>query len=310
MWCQWAFAKNPGVRQVGQMRGSDLSLRVALLVHGWHTTGLTILEAAEKTAEYPLVRSRLGKTGRGRRSTWGEGVTEMDETVRTIYYKFRQRRPKVDDLLEAWLWSYVYWCEWVISCDDRALDLVEQKYLERGEAENAPLFRSLAEAIRESALQEIRSPLEITEWFEHLERVYKARVRSAEEYLERIDERGCGLEGQGMSSPDQKPLVWGKIRPNQSDVAMAVVNLARLYHAYQKFPEAETCYRRAYSLYEAAVIPEILREAALPWIHSQIVNCQEGKLPDRNPVIVIPAQTSDSRPHLSRQRKPRQRTAQ
>ena len=82
-----------------RFRKTDFSLRVALLVHGWHKTGLSVLEAAEKVAEeYEFVRVRLGH--RGRRSTWSDGITEVDETVRTTYYKFVERYPEIDVLLE------------------------------------------------------------------------------------------------------------------------------------------------------------------------------------------------------------------
>jgi hypothetical protein len=105
-----------------RFRGSDFSLRVALLVHGWRKTGLPILEAAEKVAlEYEFVKRRLGK--RGRPSEWSQGATEKDETVRTTYYKFVKRYPEIDVLLEMWWWHYWNWYKWVISVDERGIDM-------------------------------------------------------------------------------------------------------------------------------------------------------------------------------------------
>lgn len=137
-------------KQVLGLRGSDCSLRVALLVQGWHKTGMPIITAAEKVAEEYgwFLGSRLGKGKRGRRSVLSGGSTEVDETVRTTYYKFSKRYPEIDVLLEIWFWNYVSWRNWVASVDEKGIELTVRDYKRKGEPENAKRFSCLADRIR------------------------------------------------------------------------------------------------------------------------------------------------------------------
>jgi hypothetical protein len=139
------------------MRGTDFSLRVTLLVQGWHKTGLTILDAATKTAEYPFVDARLGKSSRGRRSSWEDAEPAKDDTVRQFYYAFRRNHRNLDELLDAWYAAYLEWCAWVIAASERTLDHVVAKYERRGQTENAKEFRLFARRIRKNPLQQARN---------------------------------------------------------------------------------------------------------------------------------------------------------
>ena len=132
------------------LRGSDFSLRVALLVHGWHKVGMQVLTAAEKVAEdyKGFLCLHLGKGKRGKRCSWGKG-TELDETVRTIYYKFIGKCPEIDVLLEIWLWYYFHWLDWVVSVDEAGIELTVQKYIEQDQPESAKAFRKLATSARQ-----------------------------------------------------------------------------------------------------------------------------------------------------------------
>jgi hypothetical protein len=103
-WVSWTFSKNRKTPQ-HHVRRTDFSFRVALLVQGWHRAGLTVIRAAERTAEYPFVQKHLGK--RVKPTDFNDGVTEKDETVRQHYYKFIENNPRIDDLLELWFGSYL-----------------------------------------------------------------------------------------------------------------------------------------------------------------------------------------------------------
>jgi hypothetical protein len=131
-------------------RGSDFSLRVALQVRGWLKTGLGILAATEKVARKhePFLRCRLGYGRRGRRSTICAGVTEIDETVRTEYYKFIRRWPAIDVLLETWFWDYVHWFDWVAGVDERVIELTVRDYHRLGHPESARAFQAFADRVR------------------------------------------------------------------------------------------------------------------------------------------------------------------
>ena len=133
-----------------RFRGSDFSLRVALLVQGWHKTGLAVLLSAEKVAQdYEcFLKRHLGKSRRGKRSTMPVG-TEIDEVVRTIYYKFIKRNPEVDVLLEMWFSYYLHWCDWVISVDETGIELTVQEYISQDLPESAKAFRELATSARQ-----------------------------------------------------------------------------------------------------------------------------------------------------------------
>jgi hypothetical protein len=133
-----------------RFRGSDFSLRVALLVHGWHQTGLPVLLAAERVArdyDYFLKR-HLGKGRRGRHSSFAPG-TEIDEVVRTTYYKFVERYPEIDVLLELWFFNYLHWCDWVISVHESGIELTVQEYIRNSQLESAKSFRELATSARQ-----------------------------------------------------------------------------------------------------------------------------------------------------------------
>lgn len=124
-------------------------LKTLCLIHGWHQTGLTIIDAAEKVTEYKFVNDRLGK----RSGRWRE-LTDIGPTVRTTFYKFRKDHANFDQLFELWRGAYSHWCRWVTSATFRALRFVVKKYRELGQSENAKVFLLLARKVRpRSALQ-------------------------------------------------------------------------------------------------------------------------------------------------------------
>jgi hypothetical protein len=177
MFIAWPKIRGPkidGQTQRRNARVSDFTLRVALLVHVWHKTGLSIQGAVEKVChDYKsFLMERLGKGKRGKRSKIAPGV-EIDEVVRTMYYTFIKRvrragkdsgvqkvRPSskegnqdkyMDVLLEVWLEYYQTWCDWVISADESAIDVTEQEYISLGKRESATVFRELVRSIRANA---------------------------------------------------------------------------------------------------------------------------------------------------------------
>jgi hypothetical protein len=132
-----------------RMRASDFSLRVALMVHSYHITGKPILYAAEAVAKYDFVKGRLGRGRRGKRSTFGPG-TEVDETVRTTYYKFRSRYSKaeLDGLLELWYESYLSWCAFMIDASEDVIDMIGRAYISQSQPDLAKAFRDLVDKVR------------------------------------------------------------------------------------------------------------------------------------------------------------------
>jgi len=144
----WSFPQGRKAHRLGQIRETDFSFRVALLVHGWRTTGLTCAEASERVAEYPMVQTHLGKSKRGRHSIGSEGVTEKDETTRIHYYKFRKNHPDLAELLKLWFSAFRCWRKWALSIDEKVVDFVAMRYRERGEPEKAEQFEVLVKRIR------------------------------------------------------------------------------------------------------------------------------------------------------------------
>lgn len=120
----------------GGMRRSDFTPRLVLAVHAYYMAGLPIQKASVKVSQHRVVNDRLGKARRGpKHSAWGEWaerkgkrVTEIDETVRTFYYKFRKKHPNMDDLLENQVFSYILWCNWAVTASERALELAATRH--------------------------------------------------------------------------------------------------------------------------------------------------------------------------------------
>ena len=243
------------------MRGADFSLRVTLLVLGWHRTGLSIQAAAERTAEYEFVQSRLGKSRRGRRSVcsaWAEEQTEQDETVRTTYYKFRKRYSKlVDSLLESWFWNYMHWCDWVINADPRALALVVEEYRSKGEPENARQFLALAESIRTKARREGKNSVyRDAEWCAQAEEI--------------AHERLAGTERLYPADPSHRmtPLSQGIDASNI--LVRNVLDLALLLLEQGKCRRAEPLFRRALTVVEQALG---FGHPDTAWVSDQLIAC-------------------------------------
>jgi hypothetical protein len=145
----WTFGKNPRVRHQGLLRGTDFSFRLALWIHGWYRAGMSIKGACDKARKQDFVRSWLGKGQRGRRCRWAEGGTEVDETAKTVYYKFRARRPQMDQLLMGWFLSFCAWREWVVNADEETLRFVKGLYESRGQRDNGRRFLELALRLRQ-----------------------------------------------------------------------------------------------------------------------------------------------------------------
>ena len=119
----------------GGMRASDFTPRLALAVHAWHCTGLPVLQAVERvtydqsdSTVREFVKARLGKSRRGRHTAWGEGKTEIDETVRTYYYKFRQKHPNMDGLLGMQFFMFKRSCDWAIAASERAMEIAAARH--------------------------------------------------------------------------------------------------------------------------------------------------------------------------------------
>ncbi len=139
-----AFCTRPvvlggGRKPPGQLHGSDFSLRVALLIHGWHRTGMSVRKAAEKVAEdyRYFLKTHLG------------GDTEIDETVRQAYYYRVRKKHPLDVLLESWFWNFLHCCDWIKVCDPRATDLIALDYQNKGRPEMATMFRDFVVDVRQ-----------------------------------------------------------------------------------------------------------------------------------------------------------------
>jgi hypothetical protein len=160
VWSSRTYGRSRGARQPSRMRGSDFSLRLTLWIHGWHRLGLPIQEAAGKAAEEDFVKSHLGRSKRGRPSAWGEGVTEVDDTARTFYYKFLARRPGLDInmLFDGMLANYLGWREWVIRADEFTLNFAAGLYTKRGLPEQGKQFLALADRIRQTRVLPLLRP--------------------------------------------------------------------------------------------------------------------------------------------------------
>jgi len=260
-WCTWASGDKPVVRQPFGMRGSDFSLRVSLLVHGWHRTGLSIQAAAERTAEYDLVQSQLGKSRRGRRSVcsgWAEGETEKDETVRTTYYKFLQRHSEtIDQLLESWFWNYLQWSDWAINADTRALDLLAEEYQTKGERENASHFLALVESIRsEARRQGKKSAYRDSDWYRQAEAI-------AEEWL-------AGTERLYPADPSHRMTPLSQGIDSSNILVRSMLGLAALLLEQGKRRRAEPLFRRALAVVEQALGSGHPDTA---WVSDQLITC-------------------------------------
>ena len=139
----------PRLRSSHGFRRSDFSLRVALLVYGWNMTGMPILLAAEKVAaEYELfLRLHLGIGKRGRKSKSSDR-TDIDESVRTQYYKLVEAGVCVEAWFELFLGSYRSWLEWVKLADERAIRWTVRDYVKGGHPERAAAFQRFADRVR------------------------------------------------------------------------------------------------------------------------------------------------------------------
>ncbi|MBI3695332.1 MAG: tetratricopeptide repeat protein [Acidobacteria bacterium] len=252
MFVAWGFG---GQGRKALLRGSDFDFRIALLVHGWRRAGLPIQRAAERTAEYSFVRSRLGRGKRGRRSDWGEGVTEVDETVRTTYYKLLKRRPNLDELLESWYWHSRRGWEWVRNADQRELDCAAK----RGGPEDAELFLDLVRRIRAAGGSGYRDE----NWY----------VQAEARYLQKLAARRMGAskglcEGSASLRPSTLIHVWAT---GDAYAVVSLINLAKFYCEQGKAAQADPVYREALAITQNVLGPE---HADTVWISDQLKLCQ------------------------------------
>jgi hypothetical protein len=145
-----SFGKSPGMQQRGMLRGSDFSRRLALWVHGWRGTGMTMRRACEKAAEVDLVKARLGRPTRGRKPNIpGDGEQEADETIRTCYDAVRKKWG-LDQMLRAYYGWFLDWKQWVIDANEKALKFVAGLYPKTGPV-NAKSFLRFVYKIREKS---------------------------------------------------------------------------------------------------------------------------------------------------------------
>jgi hypothetical protein len=139
--------------------------------------GIKLRPAAEKVADdyKRFLEHNLGRGRRGRQSE--DRGRNIDETVRTVYYKFLkrrgraasqptagdatkregvqgstssqgERRPEIDLLLEIWFWDYVHWFDWVVGVGERVIELTVRDYDRLGDPESASAFRAFADRVR------------------------------------------------------------------------------------------------------------------------------------------------------------------
>ncbi len=125
------------------------------------------------------------------------------------------------------------------------------------------------------------------EWYEGAEKVYRQRIEEAEETLHPSEGRTRPLPPRNIPLPIWERMVAHDLWSRKSDVAMAVVNLAHLFHEQGKFQEAEASYLRAMRLYESPLVAERVRTLTLPWIDTQIANCHSRTPPDARPVMWV-----------------------
>ncbi len=123
------------------------------------------------------------------------------------------------------------------------------------------------------------------EWYEGAERVYRGRIEEAEEALDPSEGRSRPLPPRRIPLPIWERMVENDMCTRKIDVAMAVVNLAHLYHEQGKFRDAEVSYLQAMRLYKSPLVAERVRTLALPWIDTQIANCHAEQPPDARPVL-------------------------
>jgi tetratricopeptide (TPR) repeat protein len=126
------------------------------------------------------------------------------------------------------------------------------------------------------------------EWYAEQEAVYKARIDTAEEFLDPAEGRSDQQPPQQVPARVWEQMVANKMCTQKTDVATAMVNLARLYHEQGKYSEAEPYYRRAIAIYNAASsVPEPWQKVILPWIDAQMANCRDGRGPDQSPRLEV-----------------------
>jgi hypothetical protein len=135
-----------------------------------------------------------------------------------------------------------------------------------------------------------------SEWYTEQEPIYRARIEQVEEYMD-------PAEGRTRPEPPRGAdlMMWEQAKANgmctrKSDLARAVVNLARLYHEQGKYLRATAQYEQALVIYKSAALPEWLRNVAVCWIPAQIANCKVSKAPDPAPSGPPAASTPNSQP--------------
>jgi len=95
-----------GTGPPGWLRGSDLTERiyacVGLLIHA----GFGVREACREIADKLTLRLGASRRGRPRKTTEKPDLYDLAETVRSLYYKFKARRPwkqkESDAIVEKW----------------------------------------------------------------------------------------------------------------------------------------------------------------------------------------------------------------
>jgi hypothetical protein len=145
------FGKVLDAKQTGRMRGCDFTARLTVWIHSWYLEGFSILEASGRARHVEYVKSRLGKSKRGRRCRWCTEGTEIDETARTSYYAFKKHHPNLNMLFNGWFSSYLSWRQWVVSTSEESLKFAAGLYAKNGLPEQGKRFLAFADRIRRNA---------------------------------------------------------------------------------------------------------------------------------------------------------------
>lgn len=127
------------------------------------------------------------------------------------------------------------------------------------------------------------------EWYKRAETAFEQRIEAAQTLLHPTEAGDRTGPPSRLSATQWKRLVANGMCTTASDVAMAAVSLAHLYHEQDKFKEAAAQYKRALMVYAAATVPERFRSVMVPWCDAQIVRCKKSQGPDP-----VPAMRADS----------------
>lgn len=284
MWNAWSLPTAQGQGGL-RLRKTDFTLRVSLLVHGFHRVGLTIEKAADRVGEYPFGGRQLGSR---KRSNSVQEEVGFGPTLRTgYYYPFLRENPNLGQIFELWWGIYLYWKDSIVSEDPGTIRFITERYRGKGQDEVAEEFLLLVEDIQAHAKPE--SPDQLEE-----------RFRAREQTLVRSLDQAKRIPSPLRENATQ-PLAevrQGAVHPDVLGPAMTTANLAILYHRHRRWSAASVRYQDAYDLYGSPLVSPRVQDLMLPWFQAQIERCRAEELPDRMPILGVSSRVASGRAEL------------